>query len=66
MTGSETFNFSSCTIILMSTAASITTAHGIDEAAPKQIVPFIANRPFVYIIKEQSTNAILFMGVKNQ
>ncbi len=50
----------------MSTAASITTAHGIDEAAPKQIVPFIANRPFVYIIKEQSTNAILFMGVKNQ
>jgi len=24
------------------------------------------NRPFVYIIKEQSTNAILFMGVKNK
>ncbi len=32
------------------------------SAAPPQVIPFHMNRPFVYIIKEKSTGAILFIG----
>ena len=32
------------------------------EPMPEEPVLFYANRPFVYIIREASTNAILFVG----
>lgn len=44
-------------------AAAVTTvgtyATSVD---PSQPIPFHVNRPFIYIIKEKSTGAILFMG----
>ena len=47
------------------TEAAAVTIIGMDNtAAPSepQIIPFHVNRPFVFVIKEKSTGAILFMG----
>lgn len=48
-------------------AAAVTTVGVVNTSAPiPQKVTFNANKPFVYIIQENSTGAILFMGaVKN-
>ena len=45
------------------TEAAAVTVIGIDatSAGPKQPVQFFANRPFLYLIKEKSTGAILFI-----
>jgi len=45
------------------TEAAAVTIIGIDTTvAPPTIIPFFANRPFLYLIKEKSTGAILFIG----
>lgn len=46
------------------TEAAAVTVGGMDTAAPGPgvIVPFHVNRPFIFLIKEKSTGAILFMG----
>jgi len=47
-------------------AAAVTVieimATSFDPNAPIPPVPFFANRPFLYLIKEKSTGAILFIG----
>ncbi|MBO5795216.1 MAG: serpin family protein, partial [Bacteroides sp.] len=44
-------------------AAAVTVEEMIYSSGKELIViDFIANRPFIYAIKEKSTNAILFMG----
>ena len=44
-------------------AVSVTNASGtISAPLPEIPEPFYANRPFAFIIKEQSTGTILFMG----
>ncbi|NMB06127.1 MAG: serpin family protein, partial [Bacteroidales bacterium] len=50
------------------TEAAAVTVVGVEltSAGPSREVTFHANRPFIYLIREQSTGAILFMGaVKN-
>jgi serpin B len=45
------------------TEAAAVTAIGIfTSIGPDTPVPFIANRPFLYLIREKSTGAILFIG----
>ena len=46
-------------------AAAVTVGGMLESAAPPSestIIPFHMNRPFAFIIKEQSTGTILFMG----
>ncbi len=44
-------------------AAAITSVETVATSAePPRAISFHANRPFIYIIKEKSTGAILFMG----
>jgi serpin B len=44
-------------------AAAVTSVEiGITAANPTAVIPFIVNRPFLLVIKEKSTGAILFMG----
>lgn len=45
-------------------AAAVTVVGMENTAAPSepQVIPFHVNRPFVFVIKEKSTGAILFMG----
>jgi len=47
-------------------AAAVTVIEVIAESynpgAPPSPIPFFANRPFLYLIKEKSTGAILFIG----
>jgi len=50
------------------TEAAAVTVVGVEltSVGPSRNVSFHANRPFIYLIREQSTGAILFMGaVKN-
>ena len=50
------------------TEAAAVTVVGVEltSVGPSREVTFHANRPFIYLIREQSTGAILFMGaVKN-
>ena len=45
------------------TEAAAATVIGIaDKSMPQQMVTFHANRPFFYIISEQSTGSIFFIG----
>jgi len=46
------------------TEAAAVTVVGMDytSAGPSQPIYFHVNRPFIYVIKEKSTGAILFMG----
>jgi serpin B len=46
------------------TEAAAVTIVGMDlaSAGEPQVIPFHVDRPFIYIIKEKSTGAILFMG----
>ena len=45
------------------TEAAAVTVIAMDGASPGYVPPsFIANRPFLYLIKEKSTGAILFIG----
>ena len=43
-------------------AAAVTVIGETASGIPPQPVPFHANRPFLYIISEQSTSAIFFIG----
>jgi serpin B len=43
-------------------AAAVTTIGFTTTSADPRYYPFIANKPFVFIIKEKYTNSILFMG----
>ena len=45
-------------------AAAVTVVGIVESAGPDQNmpVPFFANRPFLYLIKEKSTGVILFIG----
>ena len=45
-------------------AAAVTSVviSGMADAGPSIPIPFFANRPFLYLIKEKSTGAILFIG----
>jgi serpin B len=44
-------------------AAAVTAIEiGRTSDGPPTPVPFFANRPFLYLIKEKSTGAILFIG----
>lgn len=46
-------------------AAAVTTVAVLNTSAPQKVI-FNANKPFIYVIQENSTGAILFMGaVKN-
>ena len=43
-------------------AAAVTVIGVVPSSVPPQPVPFYANRPFLYVISEQSTGAIFFIG----
>ena len=43
-------------------AAAVTVIGVVPTSVPPQPVPFHANRPFLYIISEQSTGTIFFIG----
>ena len=43
-------------------AAAATIVELRESAAPGGPLQFVADRPFLYVIKENSTGAILFMG----
>jgi serpin B len=43
-------------------AAAVTVIEMTESAPPMEPTPFHANRPFLYIISEQSTGAIFFIG----
>ena len=43
-------------------AAAVTVIAWEATGMPPQPVPFHANRPFLYVISEQSTGAIFFIG----
>jgi serpin B len=44
-------------------AAAVTViGMGVTSVGPAKSVPFFANRPFLYLIKEKSTGTILFIG----
>lgn len=45
-----------------SEAAAATVVRGWGKSAPMPPTPFIADRPFMFIIVEEETGAILFMG----
>jgi serpin B len=49
------------------TEAAAVTVVGVDLtfAGPTSDIPFFANRPFLYLIRERSTGAILFIGRMN-
>lgn len=48
-------------------AAAVTIVGGFDAAAPGvKTIDFFVDRPFAFIIDEQSTGAILFMGRVNR
>jgi serpin B len=48
-------------------AAAITVVGMLGTSAGRpQVIPFHVNRPFIYMIKEKSTGAILFMGKMGQ
>ena len=46
------------------TEAAAVTVGGMMDAAPgpSAVIPFYADRPFIFLIKEKSTGTILFMG----
>ena len=43
-------------------AAAVTVIGVVPTSVPPQPVPFYANRPFLYVISEQSTGTIFFIG----
>lgn len=43
-------------------AAATAVVHSLIKSAPKLPISFIVDHPFVFIIKENPTNSILFMG----
>jgi Serine protease inhibitor len=43
-------------------AAAVTAVEFTNTAVNPTVTPFIVNRPFLFLIKEKSTGAILFMG----
>ena len=43
-------------------AAAVTVIGVVPSSVPPQPVPFYANRPFLYVISEQSTGVIFFIG----
>jgi len=44
-------------------AAAVTVVTGVTSVAPSDAMVFKADKPFIYVIQENSTGVILFMGV---
>jgi serine protease inhibitor len=47
-------------------AAATVVAIGKTSAGPPEEIPFIVNKPYIFVIRERSTGAILFMGTINK
>ncbi len=43
-------------------ATAVAVLAGIEEMERPQPIPFIVNRPFIFLIRDDETNAILFLG----